>query len=253
MPKESNFTIRLSKAMREFNVGKDTIVEFLAKKGFQIDSLPNTKLTTDMYALLVKEFQSEKMVMNMAKRLGNLSYKGGSISVESDSYTSAVAKPIKENVQKIGKHRKQKEKDHKLKEQEEPVKMQEKSKENNKQTKVKYDAAFSELKFEQGYVSLIYNKKYCIYRNYRIRDCNKTLKQIYAKLSKEGMDALKASIVRVIIDIETETFDFMDIDILGYVNRLKEIYLLKNNPTDTFNENVERKYEPPVEVVHRYD
>ena len=47
MPKESNFTIRLSKAAKEFNVGKDAIVEFLAKKGFQIDSTPNTKLSAD--------------------------------------------------------------------------------------------------------------------------------------------------------------------------------------------------------------
>ncbi len=37
MSKGTDFTIRLSKVMREFNVGKDTIVEFLAKKGFQIE------------------------------------------------------------------------------------------------------------------------------------------------------------------------------------------------------------------------
>lgn len=83
MPKESNFTIRLSKVMREFNVGKDTIVEFLAKKGFQIDSAPNTKLSEEMYTLLSKEFQVEKSVKDLSKRLGKLSYRGGSVSVES--------------------------------------------------------------------------------------------------------------------------------------------------------------------------
>ena len=41
MSEETNFTIRLSKAVKEFNVGKDTIVEFLAKKGFQVDPSPN--------------------------------------------------------------------------------------------------------------------------------------------------------------------------------------------------------------------
>jgi translation initiation factor IF-2 len=83
MSEETNFSIRLSKAAKEFNVGKDTIVEFLAKKGFQVDSSPNTKLTADMYALLVKEYQGEKEVKNEAMKLGNLSFKGGSVSVDS--------------------------------------------------------------------------------------------------------------------------------------------------------------------------
>lgn len=83
MPKESNFTIRLSKAAKELNVGKDTIVVFLAKKGFQINSAPNTKLSAEMYALLSKEYQVEKSVKDLSKRLGKFSYKGGSVSVES--------------------------------------------------------------------------------------------------------------------------------------------------------------------------
>ena len=64
-------------------MGRDTIVEFLAKKGFQVENTPNTKLTADMYALLVKEYQGEKEVKNEAMKLGNLSYKGGSVSVDS--------------------------------------------------------------------------------------------------------------------------------------------------------------------------
>ena len=83
MSEETTFSIRLSKAIKEFNVGKDIIVEFLAKKGFQIDPSPNTKLTAEMYELLVKEYQGEKEVKNEAKKLGNISYKGGSVSVES--------------------------------------------------------------------------------------------------------------------------------------------------------------------------
>ena len=83
MSEETNFSIRLSKAAKEFNVGKDTIVEYLTKKGFTVDPSPNTKLTADMYALLVKEYQGEKDVKNEAKKLGNLSYKGGSVSVDS--------------------------------------------------------------------------------------------------------------------------------------------------------------------------
>ena len=83
MSEETNFSIRLSKAAKEFNVGKDTIVEFLGKKGFHVDPSPNTKLTSEMYELLVKEYQGEKDVKNEAMKLGNLSYKGGSVSVDS--------------------------------------------------------------------------------------------------------------------------------------------------------------------------
>ena len=83
MSEETNFTIRLSKAAKEFNVGVTTIREFLAKKGFQVDSSPNAKLTADMYELLVKEYQGEKEVKNEAKKLGNISYKGGTVSVDS--------------------------------------------------------------------------------------------------------------------------------------------------------------------------
>ena len=88
MSEEANTTIRLSKAAKEFNVGVTTIREFLAKKGFQVDSSPNAKLTAEMYDLIVKEYQGEKEVKNEAKKLGNISYKGGSVSVDSASPSS---------------------------------------------------------------------------------------------------------------------------------------------------------------------
>ncbi|MDD4085915.1 MAG: translation initiation factor IF-2 [Bacteroidales bacterium] len=70
MSEGSKTSVRLSKAAREFNVGTSTIVEFLSKKGHQIDSSPNTKLSPEMYALLVKEYQSEKQVKEVSKKLG---------------------------------------------------------------------------------------------------------------------------------------------------------------------------------------
>ena len=85
---EETKSIRLSKAAKEFNVGMGTILDFLAKKGFQVDSSPNTKLTAEMYALLVKEYQGEREVKNEAKKLGDLSYKGGSVSVDSTIQTT---------------------------------------------------------------------------------------------------------------------------------------------------------------------
>ena len=67
---EGSSTVRLSKAAREFNVGTSTIVEFLSKKGHQIDPNPNTKLSPEMYTMLVKEYQKEKQVKEVSQKLG---------------------------------------------------------------------------------------------------------------------------------------------------------------------------------------
>ncbi|MCQ2306211.1 MAG: translation initiation factor IF-2 [Bacteroidales bacterium] len=83
-------TIRLSKAAREFNVGASTIVEFLAKKGQNIDPSPNTKLTAEQYALVVKEYQGEKEVKKNADQLNNLIFKGKTITVGEKDRPAAV-------------------------------------------------------------------------------------------------------------------------------------------------------------------
>ncbi len=60
---------RLSKAAREFNVGISTIVEFLHKKGFDLDPNPNTKLPHDAYLLLLKEYSSDLNVKKESEKL----------------------------------------------------------------------------------------------------------------------------------------------------------------------------------------
>ncbi len=53
---------RLLAAAKEFNIGQDTLVEFLAGKGFHRDELkPTAKLTVGMYESLQKEFQGDKV------------------------------------------------------------------------------------------------------------------------------------------------------------------------------------------------
>ena len=66
---EAEKTIRLSKAIKEFNLSMDHIVDFLSKKGFKIESNPNTKLPGDAYALLLKEFQGDKTAKEEAQQL----------------------------------------------------------------------------------------------------------------------------------------------------------------------------------------
>ena len=53
-------TTRLNKVTRDLNVGITTVVEFLQKKGYTIEANPNTKITEEQYAVLVKEFSTDK-------------------------------------------------------------------------------------------------------------------------------------------------------------------------------------------------
>ncbi len=54
-------TPRLMAAAKEFNVGKDTLVDFLVEKGFSKEDLkPSAKLTEEMYRALQEEFQQDK-------------------------------------------------------------------------------------------------------------------------------------------------------------------------------------------------
>ena len=66
---EETKSIRLSKAAKEFNIGVSTAVDFLKKKGHQIDDNPNTKIPEELYNLLAKNFQSERAVKENADKI----------------------------------------------------------------------------------------------------------------------------------------------------------------------------------------
>ncbi len=60
---------RLGKAASEFNVGINSIVLLLKKKGINIDESPNTKLSPEMYDILVQEFTLEKKVKQESQKI----------------------------------------------------------------------------------------------------------------------------------------------------------------------------------------
>ena len=57
---ETTNTIRLMKAAREFNIGRNTIVDFLGKEGFTIDNKPDPVLSDAMYNALMNEYAADK-------------------------------------------------------------------------------------------------------------------------------------------------------------------------------------------------
>lgn len=92
MTENSNTHIRLSKAAKVFNVGKDTLVEFLAKKGFQIDPSPNSKLSEEVFSLLVEEYGPIEESTNSENSHSFTSDRGNG------SQTKEFKKPIKHAV-----------------------------------------------------------------------------------------------------------------------------------------------------------
>jgi translation initiation factor IF-2 len=61
---------RLLAAAKEFNIGQDTLIDFLVKKGFNKDELkPTAKLSEDQYYALQAEFQSDKVAKNKADQV----------------------------------------------------------------------------------------------------------------------------------------------------------------------------------------
>jgi translation initiation factor IF-2 len=61
--------IRLSKLAREFNVGLSTIVDFLHKKGVEIENNPNSKIPGEYYSILLAEFSDSQQVKEQSLEL----------------------------------------------------------------------------------------------------------------------------------------------------------------------------------------
>ncbi|MEN8137107.1 MAG: translation initiation factor IF-2 [Bacteroidota bacterium] len=52
--------MRLSKVLRELNISKDRALEYLKKKGVELDSNPNVKIDEGVYNVLLSGFQADK-------------------------------------------------------------------------------------------------------------------------------------------------------------------------------------------------
>jgi len=52
--------VRLNVALRELNISLDRAVEFLSHKKIEIEARPTTKISKDIYQLLLDEFEIDK-------------------------------------------------------------------------------------------------------------------------------------------------------------------------------------------------
>ena len=93
-------TIRLNKVTRDLNVGIATVVEFLQKKGYTVEANPNTKISEEQYAVLVKEFSTDKNLRLESERFiqerQNKERNKASVSIE--GFEKQQEKPKSEDV-----------------------------------------------------------------------------------------------------------------------------------------------------------
>jgi translation initiation factor IF-2 len=72
---------RLNKVAKEYNVSIATIVDFLAKKGFEIDSKPTTKIEGEILDALEEEYADDKLAKEKSKQIAVTKEKRESISL----------------------------------------------------------------------------------------------------------------------------------------------------------------------------
>ncbi len=65
-----NPTIRLNKVLRELNISLDRAVDHLASMGHEVEARPTTKITNEVYQVLLDEFQTDKSKKVASKEVG---------------------------------------------------------------------------------------------------------------------------------------------------------------------------------------
>jgi translation initiation factor IF-2 len=76
-----NDSIRISKILKEFNIGISTLVDFLRKKGVEVEANPNGKVSETVYALVKTEFGNEHDLKIASRKISWKPVGHGSVSV----------------------------------------------------------------------------------------------------------------------------------------------------------------------------
>ncbi len=63
-------TIRLNKVLRELNISLDRAVDFLSSKGHDVEARPTTKISNEVYQVLLDEFQTDMSKKVASKEVG---------------------------------------------------------------------------------------------------------------------------------------------------------------------------------------
>ena len=61
--------LRLGQVARKLNVGRNTIINYLREKGYDIDSNPNTKIDDSLFELLENAFEDSAVEKKVASNI----------------------------------------------------------------------------------------------------------------------------------------------------------------------------------------
>ena len=61
--------LRLGQVARKLNVGRNTIINFLHEKGYEVDSNPNTKISQDLFKILENAFEDSAVEKKVASNI----------------------------------------------------------------------------------------------------------------------------------------------------------------------------------------
>ena len=84
--------IKISKVIKDLNVGRQTIADFLLKKGIEIDDNINARIQDEVYEMLVKEFKPDMDLKNKSEKMANERQK------EKAKYSKAESREIKTEI-----------------------------------------------------------------------------------------------------------------------------------------------------------
>lgn len=126
---------RILAAAKELNVGRETALEFLKKKGFEIDdSKPDPKISAEMYNALLEEYADDKAVKKKSDSIELP--KGGGASKPSEKEEKAKAAKEKEEREKAEAKKKAEEEAKRIAEEEEKKKLEEKAKKEEEERRL---------------------------------------------------------------------------------------------------------------------
>ncbi|SDQ26082.1 translation initiation factor IF-2 [Flagellimonas zhangzhouensis] len=99
-----NPTIRLNKVLRELNISLDRAVDYLSSEGHEIEARPTTKITDEVYQVLLDEFQTDKSKKVASKEVGEEKRKEKEairIQMEQELEEKRIAREKREAAQQV--------------------------------------------------------------------------------------------------------------------------------------------------------
>ena len=84
-------TYRLRQVAKKLNVGVSTIADFLASKGFEVESSPNAKISEEQHRLLIKEYKADMELVQEAQEM-TIGGSHNNVVIDSQNTTEEVQK-----------------------------------------------------------------------------------------------------------------------------------------------------------------